>query len=153
MPGATTLLGSLVSKLDASPVGTALASAGGTWVGGIPEDKPSLPFLAVLEHSERPLWSEAACLTAEDGNFVLAVYEIGLQQAEALAGLVKTLLDPPSPAVRPGFVELDIADVGLCYVKRLDYRVRLAPWKAQDGRHVFEILMPFATYLQNRAGT
>lgn len=147
MAVATTLLGALSQLLDASPVGTALRAAGGVWVGGVPEDKPTLPFLAVLNHSEKPFLEGAPAVIEEDGYFELAVYQIGLQQAEALAGLVKALLDPTPSTAPGGRVELAIDGAALAKVWRLDYCVRLAPWKAQDGRYVYEVLMPCASFV------
>lgn len=143
-----TLLQALTSKLLSDPaVSAAFASSGGLWLDGPPEDETSLPTLTVTDHDEVPLWNSGGILS-EDGRFKLIVtgYQ-PLSGVEALAGLVKTLLDPDPVKTTGARVELTISGVPLCYIERQDYQVRRVKQRGAAGSYVFQVVMPYRAYM------
>lgn len=150
---ATTLLQGLEAKLDGDPaVSAAFAASGGVWLAGVPEDINTLPFLAVVHHDEVPDLNGPPGIVDEIGSFDIVIRGVQpLSGVEALAGLVKALLDPIPSRDPGGRVELTIQGVALCYVERLGYRVKRLPRRAAAGPYLYEITMPFRSFLTRHA--
>ncbi len=144
-----TLLQAIQARLDASPVFAALAASGGVWVGGVPEDLTTLPFVAIIHRGEVPTFDPAAGLVETVGHFDLVVTgRQPLSDVEALAAQVLALFDP-TPATTPGgFVELTIQGAAVAWVFRTDYRVERLKERAADSAYVYQVMLPYESHVE-----
>ncbi len=143
-----TTLGAIVALFTANSTLTAdFAATGGLWVGGIPEERAALPAVALMDFHEAPDWTLDDTTVIDTGEFSLIVYAVDLAAAETLATHVKTVYDPVSGG---GFKTLSITNGVTAFLKRTDYSVKLVEYRAADSSWVYEITMPFHTYVQRR---
>ncbi len=148
----TTTLGALVALFDGDPTLSAdVAGTGGLWVGGIPEDKNSLPLVCLVQHGEVPEWNFEAQVVEETGRFDLVVYAKGLAAAELIAQHIKAVFDPSSqmrPQANAGdFVHPPLAGVTNAWIERQDYRVKLVEYRAADSAWVYEVTLPYKSFV------
>ncbi len=151
----TTTLGAIVGLFDSDATLTAdVAGTGGLWVGGIPEDKNSLPLVCLVQHGEVPEWNFEAQVVEDRGNFDLIVYAKGLAAAELIAAHIKAVFDPKStwrPQADVGdFVHLRALEGSTAtnaWIERQDYRVKLVEYRAADSTWVYEVTLPYKSFV------
>ncbi len=120
-------------------------TSGGLWVGGIPEERAKLPCCALMHHDDVPEWVLGNAGPFETGRFDLIVYARQLAVAEALAADIKAVFDPKAGK---RFVPLLIDDVSTAWIQRLGYQVKLVQYRADDSTWVYEITLPYRSYVQ-----
>ncbi len=142
---APTTLGAIAALFSGDATLTAdFTGSGGLWVGGIPEERATLPCCALMHHDDIPSWAMGAG-PLEEGRFDLIVYARQLAVAEALAADIKAVFDPKAGK---RFVPLLIDDVSTAWIQRLGYQVKLVQYRADDSTWVYEITLPYRSYVQ-----
>ncbi len=149
---APTTLGSIAALFAGDATLTAdFVASGGLWVGGIPEERATLPCCALLDFHEVPGWTFEGGIRQDEGEFKLLVYAKLLAAAEALATDIMAVFDPStSPKagqVSGAFVQLSITGATSAWLERTDYRVALVQYRADDSTWVYEITMPYKTFV------
>ncbi len=150
----TTTLGALVALFDGDATLTAdVTGTGGLWVGGIPEDKNSLPLVCLTNFNEVPEWNFEAQTVELTGHFDLVLYAKGLAAAELIAQHLMNVYDPKNAdrasTARGDFVHLPLATsvATTSWIERQDYRVVLVDYRASASDWVYEITLPYKTFV------
>ena len=139
-----TTLGAIVAKFagDATLAADA-ADTGGLWVCEVPEQLKSFPLVVLVQIEEVPEWDTEADTITEIGKYEFHIFHTSLATAESIAGHVKAVFDPTSALGAGNFPALDVTGQRSSWIERENYLVRMAEFRAPDGKTVFEIVLPF----------
>lgn len=118
-----------------------LPTAPTLWVGGIPEgESNNLPNVSLHHGGEVPTYQQSdgdPGVTYETGTLYFAVYAVGLDAAEALAGDIKTAFSSRSLTV----------DGRNSAIFRRNYVVALDPFRSKEGHPVYSVRIDYESYI------
>src|SRR5262245_52885817 len=124
---ATTQIGAVVALFDSLATG----AAGGLWVGEVPEQQTTLPFVALQHEGAEPEWYTERDYLEKD-KFRFVVLHKPLSAAEDMATQIKTGFDWTT--------SLLVANATIIKCERTGYRVAGAePYRDPGGEVVYRV--------------